>query len=389
MVELMITMVIFVLVIAAASNIFSSLLNQFKQQTKIAETNIEGVIGLQILRADIEQAGYGLPFDLDGISYTEAVGDAADYNDATSNPPRAIVADNNNGFNGSDILVVKATNVATNSDSQNWAYISNTGENNIMRRWTNSSGLVIEDENLSSGARVIVLRPMLGTSRQVLVSSAGTFYARFYSNLSNFSDDFEPFANSFETYLVYGINKDTDPRMPFNRADYYVRRPSVSEMPTRCAPGTGVLYKATVNHNGGGYSEMPLLDCAADMQIVLGLDMDENGAVETFTVPGGVPFTSPLAETTASIQATLADAALLRARLKDVRVYILAQEGQRDTFYTYPEAAVDLADQDLGVIKTFDFSDPNGDEDTSDEITNWQNYRWKIFTLVVQPVNLR
>jgi len=125
------------------------------------------------------------------------------------------------------------------------------------------------------------------------------------------------------------------------------------------------------------------------MQIVLGLDMDENGAVETFTVPGGVPFTSPLAETTASIQATLADAALLRARLKDVRVYILAQEGQRDTFYTYPEAAVDLADQDLGVIKTFDFSDPNGDEDTSDEITNWQNYRWKIFTLVVQPVNLR
>jgi len=256
MVELMITMVIFVLVIAAASNIFSSLLNQFKQQTKIAETNIEGVIGLQILRADIEQAGYGLPFDLDGISYTEAVGDAADYNDATSNPPRAIVADNNNGFNGSDILVVKATNVATNSDSQNWAYISNTGENNIMRRWTNSSGLVIEDENLSSGARVIVLRPMLGTSRQVLVSSAGTFYARFYSNLSNFSDDFEPFANSFETYLVYGINKDTDPRMPFNRADYYVRRPSVSEMPTRCAPGTGVLYKATVNHNGGGYSEM-------------------------------------------------------------------------------------------------------------------------------------
>ena len=61
LVELMITMVVFVMVITAASNIFSGLVNQFKQQSKIAETNIEGIVGLELLRYDIEQAGFGLP----------------------------------------------------------------------------------------------------------------------------------------------------------------------------------------------------------------------------------------------------------------------------------------------------------------------------------------
>ena len=65
LVELMITMVVFVLVIAAASSIFSSLLNQFKQQSKIIESNIEGVVGLEMMRVDVQQAGFGLPWFVD------------------------------------------------------------------------------------------------------------------------------------------------------------------------------------------------------------------------------------------------------------------------------------------------------------------------------------
>jgi len=96
LVELMITMVVFVLVIAAASSIFSSLLNSFKQQSKIIESNIEGVVGLEIMRVDVQQAGFGLPWfvetggaedgldpwNLDG--YNEAAGsDNADPTDPT------------------------------------------------------------------------------------------------------------------------------------------------------------------------------------------------------------------------------------------------------------------------------------------------------------------
>ena len=68
MVELMVTMVVFVLAISAASQIFTKLLTQFKQQSKIAETNIEGIVGLDLLRQDIKHAGLGLPWNVTGVA---------------------------------------------------------------------------------------------------------------------------------------------------------------------------------------------------------------------------------------------------------------------------------------------------------------------------------
>lgn len=398
LVELMVTMVIFVLVIAAASSMFTGVLNQFKQQSRIAETNIEGNVGLQMLRTDIEQAGYGLPWELDGVAYDEAEDDTTttthdetDYNDSTANPPRAFVMDDDAGFNASDILVVKATNVAINNASHKWAYISNIGTNfdgtanNIMRSWTNSAGAAITDENLQTSDRVIALRPAVGSVQQVLVNNGGTFSTQFKSSLADFADEFEPVANSFETYIIYGVTSSVSPvttplRMPFNRADYYIRRPS--NMPSRCAPGTGVLYKARVNHADGLLApELPLLDCVADMQVALNLDINEDGTPGTVTSPGGGLLTSTEGGTETTVQQTLADASLLRTRLKDVRVYILAHEGQKDAFYTYPNATINLTDQDLGVLKAFDLNTDVG--------TTYVNYRWKIYTLVIKPFNLR
>ena len=48
-------------------------------------------------------------------------------------------------------------------------------------------------------------------------------------------------------------------------------------MPQRCADNTGVLYKATVNHSDGLFSELALLDCVADMQVIYALDNNEDG----------------------------------------------------------------------------------------------------------------
>ena len=82
---------------------------------------------------------------------------------------------------------------------------------------------------------------------------------------------------------MYGIDPDTDLRMPFNRADYFVMRPSSSDMPKRCAAGTGILYKGVVNQSDGGVSYMPLLDCVADMQVIFARDLDNNGSPENST----------------------------------------------------------------------------------------------------------
>ena len=109
LVELLVTLVIFTFVIAAATRMFIPLVNQFKQQSSISETNIEGIVGLELLRTDLDHAGFGLPwyFPDDTINYSEATVAPANgitnniaRNDAPGNPPRAVVAGDNLSFTG-------------------------------------------------------------------------------------------------------------------------------------------------------------------------------------------------------------------------------------------------------------------------------------------------
>ena len=394
MVELMITMVIFVIAIVAASNIFTSMLGQFKQQSKIAETNIEGIVGLELLRADVEQAGFGLPWVLDGVIYTEAADDGnttqddTGYNDgggAGSNPPRAFVHGDNEGQNGSDVLVIKATNVAVNDAAQRYTYITNSGATNTMNIWRDTAGNTICDENLRpmpsppAGCnnavtdRVIALNPVSGNSQRILITTGpANFTTNFNSSAAGFAAGFQPDANSFNTYLIYGINSNTaaNPRMPFNRADYYVRIPPT--MPTRCATGTGILFKGVINHaNGSHAQELPLIDCVADFQVGFRLDMDNNGDTETDGIP------------------TLANAETIR-QVKEVRVFILAHEGQKDTSYTFTNfTAGGVTCAGCTTITVGPADGSSGRDFDLSAITDYPNYRWKVYTMVLKPYNLR
>ena len=377
LVELMITMVIFVLVIAAASNIFTGLLTQFKQQSKIAETSIEGVIGLQMLRWDRGQAGYGLPYDMGSADYDEAANDGTTtqddtaFNDAgaTDAPPRAVltgtVAAGGNGLPNtyvSDVLVLKATNIAMNDTARKWASVSNTGAANIISTWTNiATGNPLTEENLAAGDNVTVVRPTTGPGQRVLINSGGNFY----TTTAVLTSAFFPTVDSYETYIVYGISPSTvTPRMPFNRTDYYVRRPAT--MPTHCAPQTGVLYKASVNHADGMLTEFPLLDCVAAMKIVLASDSNGDGITDNYTTAGAWPVLTGAGAT---------PAADIRSQLKEVRVYIVTHEGQRDSTFTYPTPNLTVTDPDAGALLTYPLPD--------------RNYRWKLYTMVLKPYNLR
>ena len=63
LVELMIAMAIVMLVLYAAINFFIVSVRQYKVQTKITETNVEGILGLELFRQDLENLGYGLPWN--------------------------------------------------------------------------------------------------------------------------------------------------------------------------------------------------------------------------------------------------------------------------------------------------------------------------------------
>ncbi len=369
MVELLITMVIFVFTIAAASSIFVPLLTQFKQQSKLAETQTEGIVGLDLLRRDIEQAGFGLFSVLPesvGFAYIEGSGNTegtvpapSTYNDA-SNVPRAIVAgDNVAGLGSSDYLVIKATSVAVNDTAMKWTYVVDPPTGGQVRVWGNAA------EDLNDGDYVIVL-----DQQRMLIYEGGAFSVAF--NQAAFPP---PGFNNLRT--IYGVDPDTSLRMPFNRADYYIRRVAGTTIPARCAPGTGVLMKSVINQsNGNRGAGMPLLDCVADMQVIFGFDMDEDGERGTFSDANGGQVTGSEIATVTQVQAALNDATRLRRHLKEVRVYILAHEGQRDTTFTYPTDTVTVGEMNLG--RDYDLTG----------ITNWQNYRWKVYVISLKLNNL-
>jgi len=350
LIELLIVITLLAIVVVMSSNTFTIALKQSGQQTKIVESQVEGIIGLELLRYDIEHAGYGLPWAFkNAINYNEATtSPAINYNDSSAGIPRALLVGNDTGFNVSDYLVIKAITASTNSAAQKWTYIVTGGQ---PKQWTPAS------VNLQNGDRVIVIRPRVDVMTQPTLVMDGTDFFCAY-NGSNFPAAFKP-TQTGERYLIYGVSTSTDPSMPFNRTDYYVKRPA--DIPTHCAPGTGILYKGVVNQDDGALTELPVIDCVADMQVIFRLDTNGDGAVDSQV--------NSLAALTAQ---------QIREQIKEVRVYILAQEGQRDTGYSYPNQVITMGEYGLG--RNFDLATYVG--------TEWNRYRWKTYTLVAKPKDL-
>jgi len=357
--ELLIVMGIFVIVITATSQMFVSLLSEFKQQSKITVTNIEGILGLEMMRRDIENAGYGLPWE--GLpsagAYAEvgAGGDAEAIalNDAPPNAPRAIVSRNDTGWHETDRLAVKAINVAMNSTSEHWNFLYTTPAvaTNV---WTPAA------DNLLATDRIIVISQDANSRRLLPYAGMGGGFSSTFSNVASFS------ATRSDPSIVYGVDPNTPLKMPFNRADYYVQPPvNASDLPRYCAAGTGILYKAVIAHNSTGFlTPQPLLECVADMQVAFIYDVNGDGT--------SMQYYQDISNS------ALYPADKIRNQVKEVRVYILAQEGQRDRNYTYPNPTPRVGEAGIG-----------RDFDLNANITDWSHYRWKLYTLVVRPSNLQ
>ncbi|MCX5811030.1 MAG: PilW family protein [Proteobacteria bacterium] len=354
LIELLIVTAIISIVIIISSDTFTIILKQSGQQVKVVGSQIDSIIGINVLRSDIEHAGYGLPWKFQTTpsttNYEAATAiTASTYNDLPPNLPRAVLTGNDTGYNSSDYLVIKSTLAGTSDTAQRWTYII---KGSTPKVW-NSTKL-----DLTNGARVIVIKPKVDdNSDNELVMNGTTFFTQY--NSATFAAAFSPTKTS-ERFLIYGVDLDTDLRMPFNRADYFIARPTTN-MPASCAANTGILYKATVNHADGLLTEMPLIDCVADMQVVFQLDTNNDGVVDS-----------------QSNNISTLSAKQIRERVKEVRVYLLVQEGQRDTSYTHSPSIITIGEFGLG--RDFNLATIIG--------TGWQNYRWKVHTLAIKPKEL-
>ena len=189
--EMIIAMAIFVIVMMVANKGFQTMLTHVGQQSKLSETQIGNVIGLELLRSDLQNAGYGLPWtlqDTPSASYTEMTNDdhtmpatawealksPMTYNDAPGAP--RFVQSGNTTFNagvggGSQYLVIKSLSVApwatqkkwitvtygtTTKTASNWgsaerAFAANSTERVIVVRSTFVSGVPIRELQVNDG----------------------------------------------------------------------------------------------------------------------------------------------------------------------------------------------------------------------------------------------
>ena len=420
MAELLIAMSFFIVIMVIGSQAFDLIITQSSKYGKTEESNVEGVIGLEMMRHDIEQAGFGLPWGFGAkppstpegeiiagtVTYNEATDTTGlNLNDTTNGtassgqPPRAFAGLGAAGAFSSDYFAIKGTTVGRSKAAQNWTYIPYNNYSGSSGR--ESRPVSFSSNNPEVGDYVTVINSNFNESTRdkllyVYPGQNDAFWISYKTN-GTISDYYLPGTDQ-NTSMVYGIMKPdsgSQPRMPFNRADFFIKVPSVSStgnnLPAYCAPLTGVLYKATVNHksssgSGGDYNYLPLMDCVADMQVVLGWDSSDGGAanmVDTYsTLPSSAgAFTVVGSASTSTVQGWLATAKGVRDHLKIVKVYILAQEGKRDVAFTSPVTSYSLGDiQTNGGLapKVFTLStDPDQ-----------RSYRWKVYRIVARPKNL-
>lgn len=393
--ELLVVMLIFMVVMIITTDAFKTIINQSSQQSKSVESQIQGIVGLELLRSDIEQAGFGLPWSFQDVSpgpveYQEVVNsntipasfwpsgvNASSLNDAPSSVPRAIISGmttfNKDSANiGSVYLAVKSTIAATNDTVKKWTTISFNNGLKTIKTWGSA------DRDFKDTEMITILKNAMNTNtptRQLMATSKTAFSSTFstYSSLLKVHND-------GEFYSVYGVATSNALRMPFNRADFYIMRPA-DKMPKSCmeSPGVGVLYKSTVIHGtgtsaGGLTIGMPLLDCVADMQVVYGLDTAGTG------INAHIDTNDITKATGRDLSLDTADS--IRNSLREVRIYILAQEGKKDRFYTYPSETIIVGEDFGGTTKgrVFNLKNLLGDD--------YKYFRWKVYTIVLRPKNL-
>ncbi len=334
-VELLVTLAIFSVVMASVYSIYTTQIKHTTREFRLAESEMELGIAKTIIDRDLMMAGYGIADDYGALAIT----------------PLPMNADDAVSLTTYDSLSLRGTAIGILShSSQGWTYITSMGPPVTFKTWNDNR------ENISVGDKVIYIEP---NTREILTTGSTAIFT--YPTIPSEAD---------KGTLVYGLHSESAV-LPYYTVQYLMG----GTPPSTCATGTLNLLRAESRNEDPPLpgARRPILNCVMDFQVAFGLDTDENGTIDVWDPISAGDF-----------QINSYDITALKRRVKQVRVYILVQEGNRDTDYAYSNPD---SPGSPNTIRVGDNALATGRDITL--TAEQRRYRWRVISLNVTPRNLR
>ncbi len=368
----MVVLVIFSVVMAGLYSAYSVSMRQGVKEYRLAESEMELQIAKSIIERDIAMAGFGLAYDYSAVS--------------ASINPLAVQAQNSDP----DTLTLTGTAIGRSSrTAQAWSYnlVSSPSLSTDLRSWgttTTYNGTQPYDssEDLRGFDRVIYMDP---NTKKIMAASgnndktARTWLFTYPPNEA--SSYITPTTSIDPGTLVYGLQSKTSGTtadLPYYTVTYDLGGAS---FPSNCVGGSQSLLRSEGAISSGSGNPQPILNCVLDFQVAFGLDTNEDGTIDCWDNGG--------------VEASGYSSTTLRTRLKQVKVYILVQQGNFDPNFTYSNP--DTSDTALtpNQIRVGDLSlisCPSSGPGVGKVVPlndRQRKYRWRVITITGTPRNMR
>ncbi len=329
-VELVITMFIVLIVLTGAYFTYTNLLKGFKQETISVETEIEKLVGTEILRLDLEHVGYGIAID----------------------EPKFPIEWYDDGDLSSKRLILRATLNNTNKKTYGWLLFKCPDRDTPL----NDNDVMIIDERLDKSNNSIVL---LDDKKRIASTSTD------WKITLNCPDEGIFIGFPIDRELVNRTGRFDCHKQICHAVTYSFSR---SNPLGDCNPYTRNLLR----------EGKPILDCVGDFKLQYWLDTDGDGKVDRLTSePIEEDNDALITYKNSSFVDLNGDGKItgpeIRKQLKIISIYILLQDGKKDPSYTF-QASNDFIITDDGVKLKLP--------------RDYQHYRWKVIKISVKPINL-
>ncbi|WP_457643465.1 PilW family protein [Persephonella sp.] len=328
--ELLISMFIFIVIIGAVYFTYIKLLKGFKSESAKVETQIEKLVGTELIRLDLEHIGYGISSDETAL-ITEW--------DSTNKE-----------------LTLRSTLNNTREETIGWILIDCSG----------GGGCTAVSKSLPAVDRdyyvfyIDAIDKISKGKGEISIDTGGNISFKTTSPTGG-SERFIGFPITQEVYddTANGCNTGY-----CNIIDYAL---SNSNLIDRCNPNTYNLLRRVgeeaINNTGGE----PLLNCVADYTVTFDLDTDNDGTIDTYG------YTLPATDT----DGDGIDNDEIRNQLKRINFYILIQEGRKQNDFTF-----------TNVVSCGGGTCINGIDVDLVLPADYQNYNWKVIKISVKPMDL-